>query len=115
MQRQDLGQIYSIMKQLGLRDTKVPNSIATLVSAETFKQHFKKVQENRNENDLAENIQERQNFRNNTNTEECRQAAKCLKKTPSETEITWKWSKFKEGFRGRWRPDDLPEGSTSLF
>ena len=45
MRRQDIGEMYSILKQLGLRDYAVPNSKATVIPAETFKQHFQKVQE----------------------------------------------------------------------
>ena len=47
MRRQDIGEMYSILKQLGLRDYAVPNSKATVIPAETFKKHFQKVQEKR--------------------------------------------------------------------
>ena len=52
MRRQDIGEMYSILKQLGLRHYAVPNSKATVIPAETFKQHFQKVQEKREENGL---------------------------------------------------------------
>ena len=97
MQRQDLGEMYSILIQLDLVDNKVPKSEATLISAETSKWHFQKVQEHLDENDLAEKIQVRWILRSNAKTsEEGRQAAKRLNITPSETEIIWEWSKIKE-------------------
>ena len=59
------------------------------------------MQEQRNENELAENIQARRNIRKNAKTfEEGRQAAKRLNITPSEKEITWEWSKIKERAHG---------------
>ena len=63
MRRQDIGEMYSILKQLGLRDYAVPNSKATVIPAETFKQHFQKVQEKREKNGLTEKNQSRRIIR----------------------------------------------------
>ena len=63
MGRQDIGEMYSILKQLGLRGYAVPNSKATVIPAETFKQHFQKVQEKREKNGLTEKVQSRRIIR----------------------------------------------------
>ena len=63
MLRQDIGEMYSILKQLGLRDQVIPNSESTLISAETFKEHFERIQEKRDENSLAQKVQARKIIR----------------------------------------------------
>ena len=105
MRRQDIGEMYSILKQLGLRHYAVPNSKATVIPAETFKQHFQKVQEKREENGLTEKIQSRRIIREFAQTTpEGRQMAKECSTMPSEEEIMEEWAKVKEKAPGE---DDI--------
>ena len=97
MRRQDIGEMYSILKQLGLRDYAVHNSKATVIPAETFRQHFQKVQEKREENGLTEKIQSRRIIREFAQTTpEGRQMVKEGCTMPSEEEIMEEWAKVKE-------------------
>ena len=97
MRRQGIGEMYSILKQLGLRGYAVPNSKATVIAAETFKQHFHKMQEKREENELTEKIQSRKIIRAFAKTTpEGRQIAKECSTMLSEEEILKEWAKVKE-------------------
>ena len=97
MQRQDVGEMYSILKQLGLRDNAVPSSEATTISAETFKEHFERVQEQRNENNLGEMLQARKLIKKCTAiSDEGREKAKALSATPTEQDVWDAWEKVKE-------------------
>ena len=97
MQRQDIGEMYRLLRQLGLRDYNVPNTKATTIPAETFKAHFQEVQKQRNENDLKEMIQARKWIRKyaKTSTTGEREAEE-LSETPTPEEIIAQCEKVKE-------------------
>ena len=97
MLRQDIGEMYSILKQLGLRDQVIPNSESTLISAETFKEHFERIQEKRDENSLAQKVQARKIIRKFAKpSTEGQRAAQELNECPSEEEVMKEWKKIKE-------------------
>ena len=97
MLRQDIGEMYSILKQLGLRDQVIPNSESTLISAETFKEHFERIQEKRDENSLAQKVQARKIIRKFAKpSTEGQKAAQELNECPSEEEVMKEWKKIKE-------------------
>ena len=92
-----MGEMYALLKQLGLRDYAVPNSKTTKVAAEKLTGHFERVQEKRDENPLSERIQARKLVRQFVKqTKEGKEDAKKLNEKPTEAEIKEQWQKVKE-------------------
>ena len=87
MQRQDIGEVYSALKHLGLEECAVPNSKRTLIQVETFEDHFPEIHEQRHENGLADNIEARKLIRELATTSRQRNSADRFNVTPTNIAV----------------------------
>ena len=75
----------------------IPNSETSLISAETFKKYFEKIQDKRDENALAQKVQATKMIRKIAKpSTEGQRAAQELNERPSEAEIMKDWNKTEE-------------------
>ena len=87
MQRQDIGEMYSTLKHLGLEECAVPNSKRTLIPVETFEDHFQEIHEQRHENALADRMKARKLIRELATTSPQRNSADRLNVTPTNIAV----------------------------
>ena len=98
-ERNDTAEVYRNLKQLGKRDAKKA-TVNTNLTKEEFKEHFKKVSENRFENlpeDIDAIIEEVEDIRGTPKAEEWKEQ---LEETPSREEIIEQMNKMKDSAPG---------------
>ena len=68
MQKQDIGEMYSILKQLGCREYAVRSSMETVIQAKTFQKQFQNFRKQPTENCLGDRVKAKKRIRQLTKT-----------------------------------------------
>ena len=97
--RGDSGKMYKVLKDLGRRDWKGPTD-STTITKEEFREHFKKVSEERFENTPDEIERAVNRVTDISNTDRAREWSEMLEATPEREEILTEMRKMRDSAPG---------------